>query len=202
MRAKILTLNIDEIGIDQEFQMRVSGYDMAHVQDTIEDFQDNKDIPPIEVVWLTDERRYQIVEGFHRLRAQTQLGRYEIEAKVVGELPRKEALLWTLKTVNEHKAKKLTREDKESKLLRILRLEPSLLDKSYREIGRECGLSAPFVKKVIDKNKVEVQTLKDKTLTSLVPTEELWAELKKRAATVPMEIREDISRTVKELWGL
>jgi uncharacterized ParB-like nuclease family protein len=202
MRAKITTLNIDDIGTDQEFQMRVSGYDHSHIQDTLEDFQDGKDIPPIEVVWLTDERRYQVVEGFHRLRAQVHLGRFEIEVKIVGELPRKEALIWTLKTVNDHKAKKLNREDKESKLMRILRLEPSLLDCSYREIGRECGLSAPFVKKIIEKNKVEIQTLRDKTLTSAITTEELWAELKRRVASVPMDIREDIARTVRDTWGL
>ena len=202
MRAKTTILNIDEIGTDQEFQMRVSGYDHSHIQDTLEDFQDGKDIPPIEVVWLTDERRYQVVEGFHRLRAQTQLGRFEIEVKIVGELTRKDALIWTLRSVNDHRAKKLTREDKESKLMRILRLEPSLLTKSYNEISRYCNLSAPFVKKIIEKNKVEIQTLKDRSPASDLTIDELCDELEKRAASMPMEKRERIAKLVRDVWGL
>lgn len=202
MRAKITTLSIEDIGTDQEFQMRIGGYDKYHIQDTVEALQDGLDIPPIEVVWLTDERRYQVVDGFHRLRAYSCIGRTDIVVSVVGELPRKEALIHTLKTVNDHKAKKLTREDKESKLLRILRLEPILLEESYREIGRKCGLSAPFVKKVIEKNKVEIETLRNRTMASELTTEDLWNELKSRAAAVPMPIRDDIAKVVRDVWGL
>lgn len=202
MRAKVITLSVDDIGVDQEFQMRVSGYDHSHIQDVLEDFQDGRDIPPIEVVWLTDERRYQIVEGFHRLRAQTQMGRLEIEVKVVGELTRKDALIWTLREVNDHRAKKLTREDKESKLMRLLRLEPFLLDKSYNEISRHCNLSAPFVKKVIEKNKVEIQTLKNRAPGSDLTMDELIEEFEKRAALMSMETRERIARIVRDMWGL
>lgn len=202
MRAKITTLSIEDVGTDQEFQMRIGGYDKSHIQDTVEALQDGKDVPPIDVVWITDERRYQVVDGFHRLRAYSCIGKTEIEVRVVGELPRKEALIHTLKTVNDHKAKKLTREDKESKLLRILRLEPILLESSYNEIARESGLSAPFVKKVIEKNKVEIETLRSKTKTSELTTEELWEALKERVASVPMSVREDIAKVVRDVWGL
>lgn len=98
-------------------------------------------------------------------------------------------------------------DDKEMKVLRMLEIHPPLLRNPYNQIARVCEVSAPFVKKVIESkhNTQRIQEIRASERAfrmRQVTTEDLWYELNKRASSVPMEIREDIAKTVRDVWGL
>jgi hypothetical protein len=130
------TISVQELRVDPSLQPRVDGVDAEHVralEETPEDW------PTLKVV--QHDRRYLLVDGFHRLEAGRNLELESVRVEVLdtpldGDL---HALAFAL---NAAHGRPLSLDDRRAFAERLLRGHPYLAD---REIGRRCGLSGNTV---------------------------------------------------------
>lgn len=197
-----MLLAISEITINQEFQVRICGYDNDHVRDLKDAIlDDSKSIPPITVakVFNTDDFSscYTLIDGFHRIKAYQELGFDEVEVDLVGPLSQIEALNQTLRYVNRHHAKKLTRADKENIVLTYLKLNPDQITLSFNELSRKLELSPQFIKSICEKNSIKIKAWRSKRLLQDFSDQDLLDELQERLAGLSNDHRVLLNRFVK-----
>ena len=199
-----MLLSIEKLTLNPEFQVRFFGCDKGHVQDIKEAIiEDESSVPPVEVVRiLTTEggdMPYYLIDGFHRVMAYRELGYVDIEVEIVGTLTEEEALIATLRHVNRHKAKKLSRVDKENIVLNYLRLMPDKIDCSFNELARQLNLSAPFIKTVFEKNSVRIKAWRTRRLLDDFSDQQLIDELEKRGPRLSFAHRMELKYLTEQI---
>jgi len=131
---------LDQLVVDPAVQPRVDGLDAAHVAALVE--PPEKNWPPLVVV--VRDRRYVLVDGFHRFAAAQNLGWPSVQVQVVAA-PEDGDLYSLAFSLNAGHGKALSLKDRCVFAARLLRQHPEWAD---REIGRRCGLSQPTVARV------------------------------------------------------
>ena len=173
-------IQISDIRIASEFQVRTRGLDQEHVDDLVDAIrEDPSSVPPVVVSRLTTQEgtscdaTYLLLDGFHRCEAYRKLELNVIPARVVGDFSESQALVYVLENVNRHTAKKLSTCDKRQIVLDFLMMCPEEIDSSHNELARKLGFSAPFVAKVINNNQARIESIKQRFLLSRLSHEDL-----------------------------
>jgi hypothetical protein len=189
-----LTLRLGQIKVDQEFQVRIHGYDSDHIQDLKDAIHDpNITIPPVLVARIDDSslqyKYYTLIDGFHRYKAYQELKICEIDVEVIGVMNQVEALNQTLREANRHYAKKLTRADKTNIVLTYLRLNPASIDLPYNELSRTLRFSPQTIKSIMTSHEIKIKAWKTKRLLEDFSDSTLLEELQRRLSSLSAEHR-------------
>jgi len=139
----ITTLNLTDITVDTECQMRAGGLTPETVIDYAEVMTDGGTFPAITV--YHDGVAYWLADGFHRVAAAHQAGIAIIEADI-RQGGKVDAKLHAVGANSDHGLRR-TNADKRKAVQAVLD-EPTMAEASDREIARICKVTHPFVAKV------------------------------------------------------
>jgi hypothetical protein len=128
--------------MDRDLQPRAM-MNAVTIAEYAEDMENGAVFPPVIV--YSDQRRYWLADGFHRVEAAKRLGLPTIEAEVRPGTKR-DALLWSVQANSTHGLRR-TDADKRKAVLTLLQDE-EWKDWSDREIARRTATSHTFVAKV------------------------------------------------------
>ncbi|MFN3192218.1 MAG: ParB/RepB/Spo0J family partition protein [Aureliella sp.] len=143
MTDKFVNVEIEKLNRDHT-QLRVK---MS--ADAVEDYAEamrNKrnELPPVKVYRDPETGELYLADGYHRTAAAERLERKTIKAEVVdGTLS--DAILYAA-NCNKHNAVRFTNADKRKAVLTLLETFPK---KSQRWIAEQCGVTQPFVSKIL-----------------------------------------------------
>ena len=142
MTHTLATLDINNILVDEQFQNRV-GLNKATVSDYQLAVEQGATLPPLDVYKI--DGQFYVVDGFHRLEAQRNIGCTTVEV-IVHEGDKDDASRAAI-IANQTHGLPRSPEDKRLAVLRAIN-DPIYGEKSDTQLARLIGVSQPFVSKV------------------------------------------------------
>lgn len=136
-------LNISDLQIDRDLQMREAGVDVGVVADYAEALTEGTEFPPIIVFY--DGENYWPGDGFHRIEAHKKAGRGTINSDV-RQGNKRDAVLLAAGANANHGLRRSTA-DKRRSVVSLLR-DPEWAKWSDRQIGKACGVDHKTVGKI------------------------------------------------------
>lgn len=137
-------LSIKTLVLDEEnFQARVGELDVKHVADLEVNLVEGRQLAPI-IVFEIDEKNV-VGDGFHRTEAHVRNKKRAINAKVVKDATRQEAIEYATCCNMANMSKKMNPEDKKKAVFMLL--DAGWLHRTASEIGRHTGTSGSTVAK-------------------------------------------------------
>lgn len=154
-------LNIDALVLDEALQSREEISEVA-VSEYAESIKAGEDFPPVLVYF--DSINYYLTDGYHRYHAHKRAEKVSILCEIVSGTYRDAVLHST--GVNTTHGVRRTSADKRKAVMKLLD-DPEWKKWSNAEIGRQCGVSAPFVANLreIDLAEVKYKTSGGKVAT-------------------------------------
>ena len=135
-----MKLNISEITIDKDFQIRAE-IDNPTVQKYVELLSENVRFPPLDV-WETDGK-YILIDGFHRIAAMKEAGYVECEVSVYSGT-KTQAMVQAARSNRSH-GRPLTASDLRSTIAKLIECDR---DMSNASIAENAGCSPHTVNAV------------------------------------------------------
>lgn len=135
---RVYEINLNDVIVDGDIQVRVGGLDPETLQQYIDVLENEGELPPI-TLFRDDAGEHYLADGFHRFRAHEQLGKATIKAYVKDG--NRDAAIEFAESANLEHGLKLTREDKKNILFRRLERGHEWKTFSARELGRLLGVS-------------------------------------------------------------
>ncbi len=139
MTRGAVCLRVDRIDVDPSIQPRTGGIDPDHVR-ALEESPESWGT--LAVVQRAGS--HVMVDGFHRLAAAQNLGREEVEVRILDD-PKDGDLRALAFRLNAKHGRPLSLSDRRAEAARVLGAHAEWSD---REIGRHCGLSQPTVARI------------------------------------------------------
>lgn len=155
--GKKQTLKLTDLVMVKKYQNRKKGAKPEHVRDLAADIKAGVELPA-PLIYDTPDGML-VVGGHGRIEATRLLKRTEIECRVVKGTPR-EAFLASRKENSEHKADKLSNEDREHSVRDLLKDNEAEGEPlwSQQRIAEACLVPKSLVKKVLDDIQSEANT--------------------------------------------
>lgn len=145
-RGKSAVLQLDDLTLDPQLQMRADGTDAAHAGDLAAALKHRDKLPPVRVWEIAVEGEEQataffVTDGFHTVEGHRIAGRKSVQCKVFKGTWH-DALLDAAAANQKHLAKKRSVEDKKRAVLMVLEAAP---DWTGRRVAQHVGVSHSFV---------------------------------------------------------
>lgn len=154
---RVYEINLNDIIVDQEIQVRVGGLDAETLAQYIAVLENEGELPPI-TLFRDDAGEHYLADGFHRFRAHEVQGRATIKAYVKDG--NRDAAIDYAESANLEHGLKLSPRDKKNILFRRIERGHEWTHWSTRELGRVLGVSHVTVKNWLE----EFATVKNLTV--------------------------------------
>ena len=152
--AELTTVQIDEITVDQELQVRQSLH-AEKVEEYAQRMKDGAHFPPIYCGMLGDGDTVYVVDGFHRLAACKSCGISAVEVIIEAFATRDQMYEYAFRRNNIH-GLNLTEDEIREGIIRIIKMHP---EESERKLAERCGCSKTTIHRYVSQL-VQVDQLK------------------------------------------
>jgi len=146
-------IKLEDVVVVDELQGRV-GTMQNKVDEYAELYDEGTKFPPVSVMVI--DKKYYLIDGFHRVAALTKLGEYEVEADVVEGSTLDDAKLASWAANKSHGIPR-TQADKRRTIEEML-ASPLTSDWSDRQIAKHAGVSHVFVWRMRSQSKEHAET--------------------------------------------